>query len=151
MSFLFACLVGDVKAVGGEMLLWTRLSAVPSATLTSQQKTKTNIWMHEEIYLCSTHRQHTQAMDLFGGYVCWLAAVAKIVSWHKARPLREREDWVRMVALEQKGPVISLHHKMPQTYFGYNYLFDCRGEMVKYASTMHMIHDGIQQKGSIEL
>lgn len=57
-----------------------------------------------------------------------------------------------MVASEQKGPVMSLPCKMPQTYFGYNYLFDCREETVKYASTMHTIHDGIQPKGTtIEL
>lgn len=53
-----------------------------------------------------------------------------------------------MVASEEKGPVMSFPRKMPQTYFGYNYLFDCSKETVKYASTMHMIHDGIQPKST---
>ncbi len=36
--------------------------------------------------------------------------------------------------------------KMPQTNFGYNYVFDCSKETIKYASTMYLIHDGITKK-----
>ncbi len=94
----------------------------------------------------NTHTVHTLPTDQFGGYVCGAAAVAQIVPGHKTRPVCECEEWERMVASEEKGPVMSLPRKIPQTYFGYNYLFDCSKETVKYASTIHMIHDGTQKK-----
>lgn len=94
----------------------------------------------------NTHTAHTLPTDQFGGYVCGVATVAQIVPGHKTRPVCECEEWERMVASEEKGAVMSLPRKMPQTYFGYNYLFDCSKETVKYASTMHMIRDDIQPK-----
>lgn len=50
-----------------------------------------------------THHQLTSS----GGYVCGVAAVAQIVPGHKTRPVCECEEWERMVASEEKGPVMS--------------------------------------------
>lgn len=91
-----------------------------------------------------THHQLTSS----GGYVCGVAAVAQIVPGHKTRPVCECEEWERMVASEEKGPVMSSPCKIPQIYFGYNYLFDYSKETVEHTSTMHMIHDGTQSKSS---
>ena len=90
---------------------------------------------------------HTQAVDLFGGSVCRLAAVAQTVSWHKARPVCECEEWAREVASEQ-GTVMSPARTTPPKYFGYNYPFDCGEEPYRYASTTHMIHDSTQPTGT---
>lgn len=77
------CLVGG-QCEGSQqwMFLCTRLWALPSATLTSQQKTKTNTWMRQEIQF-RTHTAHTLPTGKFGGHVCGVATVVQIVTGHK--------------------------------------------------------------------
>ena len=72
--------------------------------------------------------------------------MVNMVPGHKTRPVCECEEWERMAVSEEKGPVMSLLPEIPRTHVGYNYLFDCGKETVKYAATMHMIHDGTQNK-----
>lgn len=94
-----------------------------------------------------THTAHTLPTDLFGGYVCRVTAVAQIVYGHKTSPVFECEEQDRTLTSEEKGAVMPFFpRKMPQIYFGYNYLFDWSKETVNYASTMHMIHDDTQPK-----
>lgn len=125
LVFINVPLVCECEGSRGQTLLWIRFYVVPSAyTDKSAKKQNKHLDAPKDLPLFNTHSTHALPTGQFDGYVCGVASLAHIVPGHKTRPVCEGEEWERMVVSEEKGPVMSLPPQIPQTYFGYNYLFD---------------------------